>query len=240
MTYTIDLDIYSGPFQLLLEVISEQRVEICDVPIARLTADYLSHIENMKNLDLEVTSEFLVVAATLLQLKARALLPRDPEAAEYDLRFDIDAERDLLIARLLEVRTFSAAGAVISDLLAQGDLRFSSAPAPDDEAVRQQPVLSDIDPAALGRLVADIALAGVRTIDVSLVISDPVSMEEADAVIDDLLSSRDVVTFREIVGARPVAWAVAIFLVMLERAGRGELRLAQASYLGEIEVSRAA
>src|SRR5918999_805768 len=94
--------LFEGPFQLLLTLIGEQRVDVCDIPIARLTEDYLAHIERMERTDLEVATEFLVVAATLLALKAKALLP----SARTEIDEEEDIERDLLIARLFEVQTF--------------------------------------------------------------------------------------------------------------------------------------
>src|SRR5687767_1885943 len=118
-TFEIRLDVYEGPFELLLGLISDRRVDVCDVPIARLTEHYLAHLGRMEQMDLEVTTEFLVVAATLLQLKARALLPAP--AAETDEEQEV--ERDLLISRLLEVRTFQAAGTHLAALLAEGDRR---------------------------------------------------------------------------------------------------------------------
>src|SRR5437588_10291811 len=93
MTYEIKLDVFEGPFQLLLSLIAEHRVDVCDVPIAKLTEDYVAHIDKLGTADLEVTTEFLVVAATLLALKARALLPRPQSAIDEE----DERERDLLI-----------------------------------------------------------------------------------------------------------------------------------------------
>ena len=161
-TYDVRLDVFEGPFHLLLGLIAEQRVDVCDIPIARLCEDYLSRVEQMEKMDLEVATEFLVVAATLLALKAKAILPR-PSETEIDEEEQF--ERDLLIARLLEVQTFRAAGEHLAALLDIGEKRYPPKPATDDDALRALPVLADISPRDLARVLIDVIreVSTVRT-----------------------------------------------------------------------------
>ncbi|HVL80049.1 MAG TPA: segregation/condensation protein A [Actinomycetota bacterium] len=233
MTFEIKLEVFEGPFQLLLSLISERRVDVCEVPIAQLTNDYLTHLQEMTELDLEVTTEFLVVAATLLQLKARALMP---VPAGEDPEFAGDLERDVLVSRLLELRTFQGAGDQIRELLAVGDRRFPPVPAPDDPALRQMPVLGDIQVRTLGAVLVEMIRANVRTIDVSLLVSDEVSTQAASDELQVHLA-RGPARFRDIVSGRSLAWAVALFLAMLEMGARGEVSLGQSERLGDIEIT---
>lgn len=231
--FEVHLDVFEGPFELLLELIGERRVDVCDVPIAQLTTDYLARIERMREMDLEPATEFLVVAATLLQLKARALLPSGEEAEAFEAD---ELERDLLIARLLEVRTFQAAGGHLADLLARGDRYAPPAPAPDDPALRRIPTLADIAPADLARTLVACIREQTRTVDTSLVIGEEVSTQEASAVITSELRNAGALRFAEIARGRSLPWAVAIFCAMLELAMRGEVVLGPGQRLGEIEI----
>ncbi len=102
MSYKLKLDIFEGPLDLLLFLIKKEDIDICNIPITKVTEQYLEYIEMMKMLDLEIIGEFLVMAATLLQIKSRMLLPPDPSGLEED---EIDP-RDELVARLQEYRVF--------------------------------------------------------------------------------------------------------------------------------------
>jgi segregation and condensation protein A len=229
--WEVKLDVFEGPFQLLLSLITERRVDVCDVPIARLCEDYLAHLEAMEKMDLEVATEFLVVAATLLQLKARRLLPSAEEAEQTEE----DVERDLLIVRLLEVRTFQAAGEHLSELLRQGDRYHPPAPASDDESLRRLPVLGDISAADLGRTLVGIVLESLRGVDVSLLVGGEVTSQDAVAAVIDGL--RDGATrFADLVRGRNMSWSVAIFCAMLELVMRGELALEGGLRLGDIRI----
>jgi len=102
MSYKIKLDVFEGPLDLLLFLIKKNDLDICNIPITKVTDQYLEYIEMMKMLDLEVVGEFLVMAATLLQIKSRMLLPPDPSGLEQE---EIDP-RDELVQRLQEYRVF--------------------------------------------------------------------------------------------------------------------------------------
>jgi segregation and condensation protein A len=231
--YQVKLDVFEGPFQLLLALITEQRVDVCDVPIARLCEDYLAHIEHIQHADLEVTTEFLVVAATLLAMKAKALLPKRGTDERDEAE---ELERDLLIARLLEVRTFQQVGAHIAGLLAEGDSRFPSRPASDDEALRRLPVLADIAPGDLARTLIEVVRETLRGVDTSKVVVDQVSTQEAAAELVRSLE-RGPTSFATIARGRELAWAVALFLAMLELAMRGEIDLGEGTTVGDIELT---
>src|SRR3989338_814061 len=105
MSYKIHLEIFEGPLDLLLHLIKEEELDIYDIPIMRITEQYLEYLNLMELLDLEVAGDFLVVAATLMQIKSRMLLPPDPGATEEE-ECDPRAE---LVRRLLEYKTYKEA-----------------------------------------------------------------------------------------------------------------------------------
>ncbi|MFP4472403.1 MAG: segregation and condensation protein A [Candidatus Omnitrophota bacterium] len=102
MSYKLKLDVFEGPLDLLLYLIKKNDLDVRDIPIAEVTEQYLDYIEMMKMLDLEVVGEFLVMAATLIQIKSRMLLPPDPSEEEEDE----EDPRDDLVRRLEEYKVF--------------------------------------------------------------------------------------------------------------------------------------
>src|SRR5215213_2836903 len=116
MAYEVRTDVFDGPFDLLLQLITRQQVDLYDVSLHGIVDSYLAELDRMGPLDLESATEFLVIAATLIELKARRLLPG---MGDGDIEEDLALieERDLLLARLLECRTFSAAGSALGRMV---------------------------------------------------------------------------------------------------------------------------
>lgn len=102
MNYKLKLDVFEGPLDLLLYLIKKNDIDICDIPITKITEQYLEYIDMMKMMDLDVIGDFLVMAATLMQIKSRMLLPPDPGQPEEE-EFD---PRDELVKRLQEYKMF--------------------------------------------------------------------------------------------------------------------------------------
>lgn len=105
LSYKIKIEVFEGPFDLLFHLIEKNEVDIYDIPIAKITAQYLEYIEAMEAMDLEVASEFLVMAANLLAIKAKMLLPKPPKEESAEEEEGIDP-RDELVERLLEYKRF--------------------------------------------------------------------------------------------------------------------------------------
>src|SRR6185437_13800089 len=103
--------VYEGPFDLLLDLIRRQNINIYDIPIAAITAQYLEYLARLRDLDVEVAAEFLVVAATLIQIKSKMMLPADP-VLPGELAVD---PREELVQRLLEYETFKQAAAQLHE-----------------------------------------------------------------------------------------------------------------------------
>lgn len=121
MSFEVKSPVFDGPLDLLLQLITSHRLEVTDLRLSDLVAEYLGYLETMQRLDLEVTSEFLVIAATLVQLKARSLLP---DNSEVDLDEDLllSEERDRLLSRLLANLTFKDVAAVFAARLESASL----------------------------------------------------------------------------------------------------------------------
>ena len=115
MAYEVQTPAFSGPFDLLLLLVRREQVELYDIPIARITDAYLAEIDRMQSCDLEVATEFLVIAALLVEMKARRMLPGKPEA-DLDEELEGASERDLLLARMVECGAFRAASRMLQRL----------------------------------------------------------------------------------------------------------------------------
>ncbi|MGE5371444.1 MAG: segregation and condensation protein A [Solirubrobacterales bacterium] len=116
MSYTIHLDVFDGPMDLLLKLIDENEVDIYDIPIARITDQYLDYLSAMAELDLDLMADFLVMAATLIRIKSRLLAPRrrfDPEEEGEEIEED---PREELVRRLVEYRQFKTAAQTLMKL----------------------------------------------------------------------------------------------------------------------------
>lgn len=131
MSYEVKTRVFEGPLDLLLQLITSHQVDITELSLSRLVTEYIEHIDAMRNLDIDVTSEFLLIAATLIQLKARYLLPGDTDI-DIDDELGLAEERDRLLARLLACLTFKDVAAVIAH-------RFAA-------NVRYVPRLAGLDP----------------------------------------------------------------------------------------------
>jgi segregation and condensation protein A len=115
MSYQVKLEVYEGPFDLLLNLIARRKLDVTEVDLGEITADFLAHLgEGLEDLDLETATRFLVIAATLVELKAARLLPREERDELEDLLGDA---RDLLYARLLEYRAFRDVSRILAHRL---------------------------------------------------------------------------------------------------------------------------
>ena len=129
MSYEVKLEAFSGPLDLLLHLINRLEIDIYDIPMAELTAQYIDHIHAMQELELNEASEYLVMAATLLAIKSRMLLPIH-EGEEFDDTIAIDEPdpREELVARLVEYRKFKEAASELQELEKERALVFTKPP----------------------------------------------------------------------------------------------------------------
>lgn len=227
MTYEVKTAVFEGPLDLLLQLITRHQVDITHLSLTGLVAEYLAHLDAMRELDLEVTSEFLLIASTLIQLKARFLLPDDAEV-DLDEELALFEERDRLLARLLACATFKDVAAVLAHRLA-GQARYLPRTAGLDIDVR--PVDPEIrigmGPEALARLASRVL---ARTGEPDLDHLD-LDLPSVTGAIDDLrrrLQAELEGDFDDLTEhlTRTVEVA-AYFLAMLELARWGMIEVSQ-------------
>ena len=236
MPYLVRTETFEGPFDLLLHLIARQKVDIWQVSLARITEDYLAEIRRMRELNLEVATEFLVVAATLLELKAARLLPR-PEEGPDEVEALLE-ERDLLFARLLQYRAYKQAAELIAARLEEQAAYVPCRSGPLEAFNRAVPdLLAGVTPEQLAQLAAR-ALAPAPPPRVSLehLAAPPkLTVHEAVGELAARLRGRGPVAFTDLLGpGAPLVEVVVYFLAALELYKRGEVDLDQAQAFGSI------
>ena len=236
MTYQVRTEVFEGPFDLLLHLISKRELDIYEVSLAAITEEYLEHLKQMVDLDLEVATEFLVVAATLIEMKASRLLPGPPRD---DDGIDV-SDRDLLIARLLEYRAYKEASAKLADLIAANAGFVGRTAGPGEAFSRIAPdLMAKVSPERF----AEIALRAltpkvVPHVDISHIAPIRVSVAEAVEELRAQLRKRKTATFHQLtVGVKHRLNVIVRFLAVLELVKRGEADVAQAGAFGQIDVS---
>ena len=239
MTFQVKTTVFEGPLDLLLQLITRHQVEITAVGLTEVVADYLAFIEEMEKLDMEVTSEFLLIAATLIQLKSRSLLPR---GGEFDLDDELALieERDRLLARLLASVTFKDVAAVLQRRMQEMN-RYVPRVSGVDQEIEPNPQVVEIpvDAPRLAEIAARVFARADAEPDLDHLDLDLPSVEEA---IQDLRVRLETVaysTFDDLTEhcSRRVEVA-AYFLALLEMARWGLVELAQEDWLAEIEVRK--
>ena len=131
--YTIKLEAFEGPMDLLMHLIEKNKIDIYDIPMAVLTEQYMEYLARMNEFDIEVASEFVVMAATLLQIKSRMMLPKPPKEEDTEER----DPRQELVERILEYRRFRMVSMELDDMAALQGRIFARTPLP--LSVRQRP-----------------------------------------------------------------------------------------------------
>lgn len=237
MAYHVSTAVFEGPLDLLLQLITRHQVDVTAVNLSDLVNEYVAHLAEMRRLDLDVTSEFLLIAATLVQLKAHALLPEDADL-DLDEELALMEERDRLLARLLTCVTFKDVAAVIRHRLQEAN-RFVPRVSGIDQQVAIPPpeVVVSTDVVGLARVAAR-ALTAVRgEPDLDHLELDLPSVQSA---IDELrvrIATQVTAGFDALVShcRRPVEVA-AYFLALLELARWGLVEVSQTDWLAEIQV----
>jgi segregation and condensation protein A len=229
----LDLDVFSGPFDLLLTLILREEVDLLELSLADVVLAYLDHLEQRELLDLEAATEFIVLIAALLELKSRLLLSEDEEAL-LDLEPEPAAEE--LLARMLDARRYRAAAGHLARLLAaEQGVRFREAPLPPAlrRTILPAPEGSE-DPRILGEAVGRLLQTPPR-IDVAHIAAIRVTVAERLAHLRGLLA-RGAFDFDDAVrGADRMTVAVTLF-ALLELYKRGEVDWRQDESFGEISV----
>jgi segregation and condensation protein A len=239
MAIDVSTPVYEGPFDLLLQLILQEKVDLYEIDLALIVDRYLHEIERMQRIDLDVATEFVLIAATLVELKTRRLLPGSTDV-DLDEEFALWEERDLLLARLIECKTFKDVAKVFSALADDADLSFPRMVGPDDRFAGLIPDLLE------GTSPRRLQSAAIRALTprpepiVDLFHVNPIRFTVAEAVAElvDELPRVGRISFRRLTGDLGERLEVIVrFLAVLELFKQGYVDLDQTERFGDIEIS---
>jgi len=240
--FSVHLENFDGPFDLLLQLISRHRMDITDVAIATVTDEFISHIRELeKTADgwkLDHATEFVVVAATLLDLKAARLLPSGEIDDEEDLAL-LEA-RDLLFARLLQYRAFKEIASILTDRIAAQEKTFARSVSLDPIFAALLPeVLIGVTPERFAAIANRVLTPKTApTLSVDHLHLPLVSVAAEALVVVSALRRHTTMTFRGLVSdAANTLVVVARFLALLELYKEGSVRFEQIMALGELQIT---
>jgi segregation and condensation protein A len=237
MTYSVRLDAFEGPLDLLLHLVSRERVDVAEISISAITEEFLRSIDALEELDLDVASGFLVLAATLLELKSLKLLPRhvviDPEVAA------LLEERDRLLHRLVEYSTFKGATEfLVGALKANEGFYVREAGVPEELVPAIPDVMGGVTPAKLAKTAARVFAPRERVpVDVSHMGPIRISVREVILELESRLREAGVASFRDLCrGSGDRIEVVVRFLALLELVKGDSVDVEQRSPFSDIVV----
>lgn len=238
MPYAVETEVFEGPFDLLLHLILKEQVDLYEVRLTDIVDAYLAELERMEHCDLEIATEFLLIAATLVELKSRRLLPEDHEL-DLDEELALWEERDLLLARLVECKTFKDAAVALESLAGAASRSWPR------RSGLEEPFLAIVpDPLAgvTAEQIRDAYLRAMAPKPEERVLLDhvnPIRVTVADAVAElvDELPRVGRISFRRLTESFVERLEVVVrFLAILELFKQGLCELDQPRTFGDIEV----
>lgn len=239
MPYEVKLDVYEGPFDLLLQLIARRKLDVTEIDLGDITAEFLAHLDaSIGELDLDTATRFLVVAATLVELKAARLLPREDREELEDL---LGEARDLLYARLLEYRAYRDVARVLSHHLVSNEWVLGRDVPPEPWVQRLVPdTRLTVDASGLAALAS--AVLDPRPdapVDVSHIRRSYLSIREAaEQVLTALRRPDEATSFRTLAAERDRGDRVVLFLACLELFKLGHVALEQPDHHQPFTVAR--
>ena len=239
----VKLNVFEGPLDLLLHLIEKNKVNIYDIPIVTITEQYLEYVNNMEEEDLDVMSEFLVMAATLIKIKSKMLLPKDEEDPE-----DEEDPREELVRRLLEYKMYKCMANELKDRqLDAGKVWYKKKDIPDEFLAYEEPVnleelVGDIRLSDLNRIFQSIMKRQEEKIDkvrskFGKIEKEEVSLEEKMEYLTDYAASHKHFSFRGMLTASSSKVEVIVtFLAILELMKTGKLTIVQEHIFDDIRI----
>lgn len=243
MELTVKLQVFEGPLDLLLYLLDKNKVNIYDIPIVEITAQYMEYIAEMKRQDLDVLSEFLVMAATLIDIKSKMLLPRDPDDEEEGI--DPRAE---LVQQLLEYKMYKYMAYELKDRQVDAQRVMFKKPTIPEEVLEYQ------EPLNVEELVSDITLAKLNEIFKSImrkqqdkidplrskfgkIEKEEVSLEEKTEYLENYATTHKHFSFRSLLEAQSSKVEVIVtFLAILELMKTGKILISQEHIFDDIQI----
>lgn len=240
MAVAVDVStpVFEGPFDLLLHLILREQVDIYEISLAVIVDAYLEELEKMQSLDLDVATEFLLIAATLVELKARRLLP-GREDIDLDEELGLWEERDLLLSRLLECKTFKDVGTVFSKMAEMADLSYPRRTGPDESFAQLMPdLLEGVNPVHVrAAFVRAMTPKPVPQVDLFHVSAIRANVADAMAELLDELPRVGRITFRRLTADLVERMEIIVrFLALLELFKQGMVEIDQPQRFGDIDI----
>lgn len=228
----LDLDVFQGPFDLLLAVLLREEISLSEVPLGEIVIAYIDHLGEAGELDLEAVTEFLVLIAALCELKSRLLLPSEEGIEELGPQ----EAADELLARMLEYRRYSEAAAMLSERLErEGGVLYRSAPLPSELRRAALDAATKVyEPERVGLALGD--LLTIPPPPDTHHIRTTVSLQRRMSVVRELLRARKTLDFDEAFGAEDRFTQAVTLFALLELYSRGEATWTQKETFGRIEV----
>ncbi len=243
MALEVKLEVFEGPLDLLLHLIEKNKVNIYDIPIALITDQYLEYVANMNHDDLDTASEFLVMAAMLLDIKSRMLLPKEPEPEEEA----VDPRQEL-VEKLLEYKMYKYMSYELKDRQVDADRSIFRDPSiPEEVAVYKEPV-------DLSELTKDVTLVKLRQIynDVmkrcedkidpvrskfGKIEKEEINLEEKAQYVRDYIGTHRNCSFRQLLSGGTKMEIIVTFLVVLEMIKGGRISVIQENRTDDILIN---
>ena len=243
MELTVKLQVFEGPLDLLLYLLDKNKVNIYDIPIVEITAQYMEYIAEMKRQDLDVLSEFLVMAATLIDIKSKMLLPRDPDDEEEET--DPRAE---LVQQLVDYKMYKCMAYELKDRQVDAQRVMFKKPTIPEEVLEYQ------EPLNVEELVSDVTLAKLNEIFKSImrkqqdkidplrskfgkIEKEEVSLEEKTEYLENYATTHKHFSFRSLLEAQSSKVEVIVtFLAILELMKTGKILISQEHIFDDIQI----
>ncbi|MDF1507664.1 segregation/condensation protein A [Robertmurraya sp. DFI.2.37] len=240
--YNVKIDAFEGPLDLLLHLINRLEIDIYDIPVSEITEQYLFYIHTMKELQLDVASEYLVMAATLLAIKSKMLLPKHEESLEDEFEFEYEEDpRDELVERLIEYRKYKEAASDLKSLELERGLMFTKPPSDlADFSTEVSPERRDLDVSLYDMLGALQKLLRRKKLQRPLptkISRQEIPIEQRmDEILRDLQLNKGRRSFFDLFPRREKDHIVITFLAVLELMKRREIIVEQEGNFSEIFV----
>jgi segregation and condensation protein A len=251
LEYRVELDVYNGPLDLLLYLIKRDELDIADIPISKITDSYmayLSHLRELKNeqgLDINLAGDFLVMAATLMEIKSAMLLPAPPPqpGADNSTATAMADPRSALVQQLLEYKKFRDAAAALQERQQQQSMRFQRFPAKAEGEADEPPPL-DLDEVqvwdlldAFTRLMKEVGTRKPRYHEVTYD-DTPIDLHAAD--IEDRLAREGSLSLHRLLeGRKSRSEMIGVFLALLELIREKKILVTQTETLGDLQIDPA-
>ncbi len=235
--YKVKLEIFEGPLDLLLYLIRKEEVEIFDISIERITKQYLEYINTFKMLNIDLASEFIVMAANLMYMKSRTLLPKPEQPPEEDA--EEEDPRWELIRQLIEYKKFKDAAGFLSFKEVEQEGYYEFAPEKPDLTPEEPQALPEVSIFDLIRAFKNVLSRFEQVNDLGDIIDDRYTVsDKIETLLRDMLPGQPILFTSLFLSATTKAEVIVTFLAILELMKMNQFEILQDTILGEIQVTR--